>query len=181
VPLLILVVLLPIVLIALMPVILIQRYRAGTARRLARPLVTRVTLGAMVFSAVIFLISAAVTAIWVPRALTLSIAGLAIGLLLGMIGLRLTRWDATPGSLHYTPNRWLVLLVTLLLSARIVYGLWRSWQVADAGFGGAPVLAAFGIAESMAAGAIVIGYYLAFSAGLQARIRRWQRLRLRVM
>jgi hypothetical protein len=33
----------------------------------------------------------------------------------------------------------------------------------------------------MAAGAIVIGYYLAFSAGLQARIRRWQRRRLRVM
>ena len=36
-PLLLLVLLLPVVLIALMPLILIQRYRVGTARRMARP------------------------------------------------------------------------------------------------------------------------------------------------
>ena len=118
-PVLILVALLPIVLVALMPVILIQRYRVGTARRLARPLVARVTLGAMVVSAGFFLVSAAVTGLWIPRAFLFSVAGLGAGLLLGTIGLWLTRWDATPRSLHYTPNRWLVLFVTFLVAARI--------------------------------------------------------------
>ena len=175
------IVLLPIVLIALMPLILLQRYRVGSARRLARPLVARLTLGAMLFSAVFFLTSAAVTAIWVPRAFTFSAAGLAAGIALGVLGLWLTRWEATPRTLHYTPNRWLVLFITLLVSARIAYGLWRSWRMAQAGFGGAPLIAAFGVAESMAAAATVIGYYLAFSAGLQARIRRWQRRPLRAL
>jgi hypothetical protein len=181
VPVLILVALLPIVLVALMPVILIQRYRVGTARRLARPLVARVTLGAMVLSAGFFLVSAAVTGFWIPRAFIFSVAGLGAGLLLGTIGLWLTRWDATPRSLHYTPNRWLVLFVTFLVAARIAYGLWRSWQVAQSGLGHAPALAAFGVPESMAAAATVIGYYLAFSAGVQARIRKWQRRPLRPM
>jgi hypothetical protein len=179
VPLVFLVVLLPIVLIALMPVILVQRYRVGTARRLARPLVARLTLGAMLFSAVFFVSSAAVTAIWVPRAFTFSVAGLVAGLTLGVVGLWLTRWEATPRSLYYTPNRWLVLFITLLVSARIAYGLWRSWRMARAGIGGALLIEAFGVAESMAAAATVIGYYLAFSAGLQARVRRWQRRPLR--
>jgi hypothetical protein len=180
VPLVLLVVLLPIVVIALMPLILFQRYRVGTARRLARPLVARLTLGAMLFSALFFLASAAFTAIWVTGAFTYSMAGLLAGIALGGLGLWLTRWEATPRSLHYTPNRWLVLIITLLVSARIAYGLWRSWWMAQAGLGGAPLIAAFGVAESMAAAATVIGYYLAFSAGLQARIRRWQRRALRV-
>ena len=72
-PLLILVALLPVVLVALMPLILIQRYRVGTARRLARPLVARVTLGAMVLSAGFLLASAAVTGFWIPRAFLFSV------------------------------------------------------------------------------------------------------------
>jgi hypothetical protein len=135
----------------------------------------------MVFSAVFFLLSAAVTSRWVAHAFTFSTVGLAAGLLLGVCGLWLARWEATPRSLHYTPNRWLVLLVTVLVSARIAYGLWRSWQVAQAGLGGAPALAAFGVAESMSAAAIVIGYFLAFNAGVLTRLRQWQKRPLRTM
>ena len=43
-----------------------------------------------------------------------------------MIGLALTRWESDSQSLHFTPNRSLVLLVTLLVAARIVYGFWRA-------------------------------------------------------
>ena len=70
-PLLLLLLALPLILLALMPLILVQRYRVGTARRLARRWVASLTLGAMVFSAAFFLFFAAVTAIWVPRAFTL--------------------------------------------------------------------------------------------------------------
>lgn len=53
--------LLPVVVIALMPLILLQRYRVGTARRLARPWMASLNLGAMLLSAVFFLTGAALT------------------------------------------------------------------------------------------------------------------------
>ncbi len=169
-PLLILVVLLPLLLIALMPLILIQRYRVGTARRLARPWLATVNVSLMAFSTVCFLVSAALTSVWVPNALTGAAAGVALGAGLGLVGLLLTRWELTPEALHYTPNRWPVLIVTFLVSARVLYGLWRSWKVAEAGVYGTQMVLAFGIPESLAAGGTVIGYYLAYGLGLRRRI-----------
>jgi hypothetical protein len=180
-PLLLLLVLLPVVLITLMPLILIQRYRVGTARRVARPWLATLNLWVMAFSAICFLAGAAVTAIWVPNALTGAAAGVALGTGLGVVGLVLTRWEPTAATLHYTPNRWLVLIVTLVVSARVLYGLWRSWTVAEAGVYGTPMVLAFGIPESLAAGGTVIGYYVAYSVGVRRRILKWQNRALRVM
>ena len=173
-PLLLLLLLLPVALIALMPFILIQRYRVGSARRMARPWMAAVNFWVMLFSAICFLAGAAVTAFWVPRAFNGAVAGVVLGLALGVVGLVLTRWESTPATLHYTPNRWLVLIVTFIVSARVLYGLWRSWTVAEAGIYGTPMVLAFGIPESLAAGGMVIGYYVAYSVGVRRRIRRWQ-------
>lgn len=178
-PLLLLLLLLPLVLLALTPLMLVQRYRAGTARRLARPWVATFAVGAMLFSALFFLAGSVVTSLWVPNAFTGAATGVAIGCVLGAAGLLLTRWEPSPRTLHYTPNRWLVFVITFLVSARVLYGLWRSWAVVRAGAGDASAVAAFGVPESLAAGGIVIGYYLAYSAGLRWRIRRWQRRPLR--
>ena len=180
-PLLLLLVLLPVVLIALMPLILIQRYRIGSARRLARPWMATLNFWVMLFSAICFLTGAAVTQIWVANALTGAAAGLVLGLALGLAGLALTRWEPTPATLHYTPNRWLVLVVTFVVSARVLYGLWRSWTVAEAGIYGTPMIVAFGVPESLAAGGTVIGYYMAYSAGVRRRVRRWHHRALRAM
>lgn len=180
-PLVLLLLLVPIVVIALMPVILIQRYRAGKARREARPWVATLNLAVMGLSAVFFLITAAFTTIWIPDALAGAAIGMAIGMLLGLLGLAITRWEPTARSLHYTPNRWLVLIVTLVVSARVLYGLSRSLAAMQAGIEGTSLVTAFGVPESLAAGATVIGYYLAYNAGLRWRIRRWQRRTLRVM
>ena len=173
-PLLILVVLLPLVLLALMPLILIQRYRAGTARRMARSWMATLNVVLMTFSAICVLAGAAVTTMWVPNAFTGAAAGLALGAGLGLVGLVLTRWEPTAATLHYTPNRWLVLVVTVLVSARVMYGLWRSWTVAEAGIHGTQMVLAFGIPESLAAGGTVIGYYLAYGWGVRRRILRWK-------
>jgi hypothetical protein len=174
-PLLILVVLLPFVLLAAMPLILLQRYRVGTARRMARPWMTTLNVVLMAFSAISFLAGAGVTAaVWVPNAFTGAAAGVALGAALGLVGLMLTRWEPAAATLHYTPNRWLVLLVTFLVSARVLYGLWRSWTVAEAGVFGTPMVMAFGIPESLAAGGTVIGYYFAYGLGVRRRIRKWQ-------
>jgi hypothetical protein len=175
-PLLLLLALLPIAVIALMPFILIQRYRVGTARRLARRWMATFNAWVMAFSAICFLAGAAVTQFWVANALTGAVAGIVLGSALGLAGLALTRWESTPTSLHYTPNRWLVLIVTFVVSARVLYGLWRSWTVAEAGIYGTPMMLAFGIPESLAAGGMVIGYYVAYTLGVRHRIDRWQRV-----
>jgi len=169
-PLLILVLVLPLVMIALMPLILIQRYRIGTARRMARPWMVTFNVVLMGFSAICFLASAGVTTVWVPGAFTGAAAGVTLGAGLGLVGLMLTRWESTAATLHYTPNRWLVLVVTFVVSARVLYGLWRSWRFAEAGVYGTPMVVAFGIPESLAAGGMVIGYYLAYWLGVRRRL-----------
>lgn len=168
---LLLVVLLPVIVIALMPLILIQRYRACTARRMARPWVATFNVVLMAFSTISFMAGAAVTAVWVPYAFTGAAAGVSLGAGLGLVGLLLTRWEPTVATLHYTPNRWLVLSVTFVVSARVLYGFWRSWTVAQSGVSGTPLVLAFGIPESLAAGGMVIGYYLAYELGVRRRIR----------
>jgi hypothetical protein len=179
VPLLLLLLLLPLILLAMTPLLLIQRYRAGSARREARPWVATLTMAVMLFSAVFFLASAAFTAIWIPRAFMGAAIGMAIGLVVGAFGTLLTRWEPTVRTLHYTPNRLLVLFVTLIVSARVVYGLFRSFEAARAGVSGHAMVDAFGVPESLAAGAIVIGYHLAYNVALRWHIARWRRRPLR--
>ena len=180
-PLVLLLLLVPVAVIALMPLLLIQRYRAGKARRQARPWAATLNLAVMAFSALCFLISAAFTTIWIPRSLPGAALGMIAGLVLGVFGLLITRWEADARAMHYTPNSWLVLFVTLIVSARVMYGLFRTVAAAQAGLSGTALASAFGVPESLAAGALVIGYYLAFNAGLRWRIRRWQRRPLRVI
>ena len=180
-PLLLLLLALPIILLALTPLLLVQRYRIGTARRPARPWLATFSIVMMGLTTVLFLGGATITSMWVDGALTGAAAGVGAGLMLGLVGLILTRWEATPGSFHYTPNRWLVLFVTVVVSARVLYGVYRSWLAAQAGIAGTSLVTAFGIPESLGAGGLVIGYYLAYGAGLRWRIRRWQQRPLRVM
>ena len=173
--------LLPLALIALTPVLLVQRYRAGSARRLARPWLATVNVVSMVVSVGFFLIGAGVTSVWVPHAATAAAIGLIAGSALGAIGVWLTRWEPTPRSLHYTPNRWLVAAVTLIVTARIVYGLWNGWRSWHSSGDGASFIAGFGVAGSLGAGATVLGYYFAYAIGIRRRIRRWQKRPLRTI
>jgi hypothetical protein len=182
VPLLLLLLLvLPLLVVALMPLILIQRYRMGSARRLARPWVATLHVVLTALSVVLFLTGSAVTAIWVPNAFRGAVLGVMSGLVLGVAGLLLTRWESKPAALHYTPNRWLVLLVTFMVSARVLYGFWRSWKAAEAGIYGSEMVLAFGIPQSLGVGGAVIGYYVAYALGVRRRIGEWQRRALRTI
>ena len=86
-----------------------QRYRAGTARRLGRRWVATINLVMIALSAAVFLWAAAITNFWIPNAFRSSLFGLVSGGVLGLLGLALTRWEATPRAIYYTPNRWLIL------------------------------------------------------------------------
>jgi hypothetical protein len=164
--------------VLLLPLSLLQRYRVGKARRLARGWMVTTNLVSMLISTAIFLAGAAVTSLWVPRALPYALLGLVGGCLVGLLGLLASRWEPTPAGLHYTPNRFLVLAVTLVVAARIGYGLWRGWRTWQSNPGDTSWLEALGVAGSLAAGGVVIGYYVAYFAGLRRRVSRHRRAAL---
>ena len=167
----ILVLLLVVALVLATPFLLYLRYRTGTMRRRGRAWVANVNLASLGLSAALLVWVAALTTFWVPHAFSYSLAGLLAGSLLGLLGLALTRWEMTPRGLHYTPNRWLVLLVTLAVVTRLLYGLWRIYHAWRAAGPDPSWLAAAGVPGSMAVGAVVVGYYFAYFAGVRLKLR----------
>ena len=144
--------LLPVVLLAmvmlwalLLPLGLWQRYRRGRARRVAVP--------------------------WAVRLNGWLLLG-STGVVVGIAGLWLTRFDTAPdGRLHYTPNRWLVLGLTLLVAGRIGFGLLQAmhwWDGAATDW-----LARQG--TLLAVAGLLLGHYLAYSLGLRRRITEARR------
>lgn len=164
--------LLPLAFVILLPLSIVQRYRVGTARRRARVWVATLNVVLIGFSAALFLLAAAVMNAWVADTFFYGVAGLAGGSVLGLVGLKLTRWDTTARALHYTPNRPLVLIITLAVLARLLYGFWRGWQAWHESESGASWLATSGAAGSLTVGAVVLGYYLAYWAGIARRLKR---------
>jgi hypothetical protein len=120
----------------------------------------------------VFLFTAALTSLWIPGALSHAAAGMVAGSLTGLVGLALTRWESSREVLYYTPNRWLVLAVTLIVAARVGFGFWRSWNAWQTTDDYAAWAAASGAAGSLAAGAVVLGYYLIYWLGIRRRIAR---------
>ena len=161
--------------IALLPLSIIQRYRVGTSRQRARGWLITLNLFGLTVSTLLFLVGDAVTSIWVPQAFLYTVIGLLGGCALGMLGLLLTRWEDTAGSIHYTPSRLLILGITLLVTARLLYGLARAWSGWRAAAEGTSWLATSGAAGSLAAGAVVLGYYVVYWAGVRRRVRRSRR------
>jgi hypothetical protein len=158
--------------LALIPLALIQRFRVGTARRQARGWIASINLFGLALSLIMFVTGAAIMNVWVPDTLAYTGLGLGAGVVLGLLGLALTRWERSPLGLHYTPNKWLVLGITLVVTMRVLYGFWRGWETWRAGLGGESLLITAGVAASLGAGAVVIGYYLTFWIGVRRRFHR---------
>jgi hypothetical protein len=155
-----------------MPIGLVQRYRAGTARRPARRWLATLNVATLSVSVLVFLVTVGITSFWIPNALPYSLAGLASGCLLGMLGLALTRWERATDRLHYTPNRMLALAITLLVTARLVYSLWRVVHGWNLGVDERAWIVQSGIPGSLAVGAIVLGYSLTYWIGLSRQTRQ---------
>ena len=99
------------------------------------------------------------------------VAGFAAGAVLAYVGLKLTRFERTPGGVFYTPNGYIGAVLSALLLGRLVYRfqvIYPGLQAAQAG-GGDPFAAFQRSPLTFATFAIVIGYYLAFGIGLLMR------------
>jgi len=152
------------------------RYRAGTARRQGRRWAATMNLWATSFSAALFLCFTFLISFWLGPTLQFALTGMAVGAVLGLLGLMLTRWESQPEGLFYTPSRWLALLVMLAIAARLVYGWWYTMHP------NAPAqqhwfLSASGTQLSVAVAAGLIGYYLVYAIGVRIRIARNEKRR----
>lgn len=154
----------------LMPFALWQRYRRGHARRRAVPWAISLNAWVLLGSTLLFLLTAWFSGFWVDGAVRHALLGLAAGMGIGIVGLWLTRFDRDARGLHFAPNRWLTLALTLVVAARVGYGLWRAWELWQADAGHAVWLAQQG--NLLAVGGLLLGYYLAYTWGLRQRLAR---------
>lgn len=160
--------------LVLLPLSLWQRYRYGKARRLARPWLAAFNAWGLLLSVAIFLVVSAVSAFWWPGSLSYAAAGLGIGMIIGGMGLAITRFETTPQGLFYRPNPWLTLTLTLLVAGRIAMGfvqIYRQWRGGEA----ETFLAALDHASLLSVAGLLLGYYLAYAWGLKWRLARSSR------
>ena len=167
------------VLLAFAGVVLLSlalRYRAGTARRRARPWAASLNLWLTSFSTVFFLSFTLLLSFWIGSAFRFALIGLGCGAILALLGLALTRWERRPDGLFYTPSRWLALIITLAIAARFIYSWWRATHsggnaAADQHW----ILSASATQLSLTVAAGLIGYYLVYSIGARLQIARHHR------
>jgi hypothetical protein len=164
------------VLLALAGVILLSlalRYRAGTARRQARPWVASLNVWMTSFSALFFLSFTLLLSFWVGSAFRFALTGMCIGGILGLLGLALTRWETRSEGLFYTPSRWLAFIIVFAIAARVVYGWWHATHSGSNAPGDQHWFnTASGAQLSLAVAAGLIGYYLVYSIGVRLRLTR---------
>ena len=170
------------VLLALVGIVLLSlalRYRAGTARRQAWRWVATLNVWATSVSVFVFLCFMLLLSFWVESAFRFALIGLCIGAILGLFGLAITRWENRPEGLFYTPNRWLALVVTFAIAARIIYGWWRATHARSASLPGDQhwLLTASGMQLSLAVAAGLIGYYQVYSIGVRLRLAQHEQRR----
>ena len=90
--------------------------------------------------------------------------GAAIGALLGVYGLRLTRFEATESGYFYTPNAHLGIALSLLFVGRLAYRFIHLQMIGDAPVG--PPLDFTRSPLTLLIFATLAGYYVAYAIGL---------------
>jgi hypothetical protein len=150
----------------LFPLAVVQRYRFGKARRRVQPWFVRLNAWLLAASTILFIAFAGVMDRWVDGAFLDAIIGLAIGGAVGLLGLAVDRFESTSQGIFRTPNRWLVLALSLLVAARIAIGLWLAWS------DGPPTGATAWVTRGglVGVGGVLLGYALATGWGLRFRV-----------
>ena len=156
----------------MLPFSLWMRYRTGRARRRAQGWVIRGNAWLLLVSLAVFALFTAISAIWLPHALRDAGIGVLAGLLLGLASLRLTRFEPDSEGFFYTPNRWLVLGLTIAIAARLVAGVWMGWQRVFGDAQAAPADAWLQAGSLVGVAALLLAYYVAYTWGLRARVLR---------
>jgi hypothetical protein len=99
-----------------------------------------------------------------------SVAGLAAGVALAWLGLKLTRFETVPEGVYFTPNGYIGAILAAMLLGRLAYRFGVLYPAMQAEVEQGNPLAAFQRSPlTLAAFGLLIGYYLAYFAGLLMR------------
>jgi hypothetical protein len=154
----------PLVAVVLVPLVMwrvYQRVKRLMVRQRSQP--WRHWISVVLFPALLVLMGAVSLAH--PQALGGMAAGVAAGAVLGVLGLRKTRYEHIGSEFFYTPNAHIGVLVSLLFVGRLLYRGYEFYALGAAqtqDFGSSPLtLLVFGV---------LAGYYTTYAAG----ILRWR-------
>ena len=110
----------------------------------------------------------ALYSVFFPRLLIGLGGGLALGVLLALVGLRLTRFEATPEGHFYTPNPYIGVALSVLFVGRLVYRLFLISTISDDPVKAPPIMQS---PLSFLILGLLFGYYIAYDIGLLMRSR----------
>ncbi len=164
------------IMLLLLPLSLWQRVRSGGARRQARPWLITFNFWGTLVSTAMFAVFAAIAGFWWPGAWQYAALGWGAGLLIGVLGHALTRFEAGPQDLFYKPNTWLVLALTAMIVVRLIAGMVQGWQASVNGVAW-PQTGWLSHAGLLAMAAVLIGYAGMYALLLRRRVRHHQRYR----
>jgi len=104
-----------------------------------------------------------------PRLLVGLGAGLALGVPLAFVGLKLTKFEATAAGRFYTPNPYIGSALTVLLAARLVYRLIILSTISQNPTQPPPLMQS---SLTLCVFGILAGYYVAYYIGVLVRSKR---------
>jgi hypothetical protein len=108
-----------------------------------------------------------------PTTLGAAGAGLAGGIALALVGLRLTRYEVTAEGRFYVPNGWIGLAVTALFLGRLAGRLFTmSERMAAVQAEGSPFAGMQRSALTMGLFCLLAGYYVGYYAGVLRAVKR---------
>jgi hypothetical protein len=157
--------LVPVVVVSLVAWRLYGRMRRNIGRQPLQPkrLVTRIVIYAVLTCLI------AVFSVIQPRLLLGLGGGLALGLPLALVGLRLTKFEATPAGRFYTPNSYIGSALTILLAARLIYRLMVFSSISN---NPAQPPAPMHSPLTFCVFGLLAGYYMAYYFGVLRRSRK---------
>jgi hypothetical protein len=108
-----------------------------------------------------------------PPALQAAAGGLAAGVLLGVLGVRLTRFESDAQGRYYTPNSYIGGAVTLLLVTRLAYRMFSVYSMPQLAPppGTDPFAAMTQSPLTLIFVMLTVGYYLTYTAGVLYKSR----------
>jgi hypothetical protein len=142
---------------------LYRRFKRTFGRQLVKP--HRMALRIVLLSAVCTLVM--VTSSSTPTGFAAAGAGLVGGVLLGAVGLRLTKFEVTNEGRFYVPNGWIGIAVTALFLGRLAGRLFTMPErIAAARPGGSPFAGLERSPVTLALLFLLASYYVSFYVGV---------------
>jgi hypothetical protein len=140
-----------------------RRVRRNIGRQPLRPVrsIVSIVVLALVCTIIIFF------SLHNPRSLAGLGGGIVLGIPLGFLGLRLTRFETTPEGHFYTPDTRIGVALSLLFTGRMIYRFWALRNVTTAA--GQPQI--FQSPLTLFIFGLIAGYYIIYRAGVLIHTR----------